>query len=431
MISPRLRQFFGFINFVAHRFWEDRCSQVAASLTYTTLLALVPVITIVLTLMSAFPVFQYLMQAVRGFILTNLLPDVASKVTTRYVEQFSQNAAGLTALGIAVLAVTAIMLMFTIDSAFNAIWRARRARPLLQRFLTYLAMLTVGPVLVGGSISATSYLVGQSEGWVEGIPFVYELLLKIVPVALTTLAFSLLYFSVPNRFVLKWHAFIGGLIAALVFEVTKRVFAIYVARVPTYNLVYGAFASFPIFLFWLYCSWLVILLGAVITAALPYWRRGVWRIKSTPGRHFYDALRVLRVLYQADQQGKTVNLPSLRLSVPIALENLEDLLERLTEAGIVRRGRRGRYQIMERPQTVRLAQLYRLFIVETAAGSQDGAGDEELAALMAKIDEGVNEDLGLTLESVFAKRAPADAPSLDALSQAEADSPQPVLLNPL
>ncbi|MBA2689411.1 MAG: YihY family inner membrane protein [Burkholderiales bacterium] len=391
-----------FTRFVARRVWQDRCSQVAASLTYTTLLALVPMITIALTMMSAFPVFEELMGQARQFVLDNLVPDAAGKVITGYMEQFSQNAAGLTALGIAFLAVTALLLMFTIDSAFNAIWRTSRPRPLLHRFVIYWAMLTLGPLLVGASISLTSYLVGLSEGLVEAVPAVSPLLLRIVPIALTTIAFFLLYLTVPNRFVPRWHAFIGALIAALVFELTKRVFALYVARVPTYSLVYGAFASFPLFLLWVYCSWLVILLGAVITAALPYWRGRLWRVKATPGQRFYDALRILRVLHRARQDGKTVNLRTLRLSVPIALENLEELLERLTDDGFVRRGRRGEYAMADRPESIRLAQLYRLFVFDTDLGRQGLAADEALTALTTKIDEGVAEDLDLTLEAVFA-----------------------------
>lgn len=412
-MPPRIKEYFGFVSFVARRFREDRCSQVAASLTYTTLLALVPMVTIALILISAFPIFERFMQAVKAFIIANLVPASAARIVTDYMGEFSANAAGLTALGIVLLTVTAFMLMFTIGDAFNVIWRARRARPVWRRFLIYFAMLTLGPILVGASVTLSSYLVGLSKGWVDATPFSDRLLLKMVPAGLTTMAFTLLYLIVPNRPVRGLHALIGGVIAAAVFELMKRVFAAYVASVPTYSLVYGAFASFPIFLLWLYCSWVVILLGAVITAALPHWRGGVWRIKATPRQRFHDALRLIRVLYGVQGEGaqgeeKAVTLQMLRAAVPIALENIEDLLERLVAAGMVRGTPRAGYRLLKRPDEIRLADMYRLFVLEIDEEGASAATDEELTTLMDRISTDVEGSLGLTLEAAF-RRPVSDA----------------------
>ena len=415
-MPPRIRDYLGFLSFVARRFFEDRCSQVAASLTYTTLLALVPTVTIALTLISAFPVFERFVQAVKAFIIANLVPVAAGKIVTEYMGEFSANAASLTALGIVLLAVTALMLMFTIGDAFNVIWRVRRARPLWRRFLIYFVMLTLGPILVGASITLTSYLVGLSRGWIEGTPFSDRLSLKMVPAGLTTMAFTLLYLIVPNRPVRPLHALMGGVIASVVFELMKRIFAAYVANVPTYSLVYGAFASFPIFLLWLYCSWVVILLGAVITAALPLWQGGVWRIKATPRQRFHDALRLMRVLYRAHGE-KTVTLRMLHAAVPMALETIEDLLERLTTAGMVHGTPRDGYGLVKRSDEIRLADIYRLFVLEIDTEGGDAASDEDLAALMDRISTGVDDSLGLTLDAAFAPPT-QDAATLQALQVA-------------
>jgi membrane protein len=402
-MPPRIDRLLGFARFLARRYHEDRCSQVAANLTFTTLLALVPMVTIAITVISAFPAFEEFMIEVKSFILKNLVPDVASKIIGDYMEQFSQKATGLTMVGIAMLAVTSLMLMFTIENAFNTIWRTRRSRPLVHRFMIYWAMLTLGPILIGASISLTSYLVGLSKGWVSVVPEASELLLKIVPIVLTMVAFSLLYHKVPNRFVPQQHALAGGLIAAIMFELMKRVFATYLISVPTYSLVYGAFASFPIFLVWVYSSWLVILVGAVITASLPYWRDDAWRAKETPRQRLHDALRVLRVLSLAHKEGRPASLASLRRSVPVALEQLEDLLERLVDSGLVTKSADKGYFLVKRPEEIRLSDIYRLFILESHPDVQIVNTDEELGALIAKISEDVEENLGLTLGTIFTR----------------------------
>ncbi|MES2353214.1 MAG: YihY family inner membrane protein [Pseudomonadota bacterium] len=396
----KLIRFFGFIRFVARRFQEDRCSQVAANLTFTTLLALVPILTIVIAVISAFPAFERLMVEVKFFILKNFIPEISGKVISNYMEQFSQNAAGLTTVGILMLAVTALMLMFTIDDAFNTIWRTRHSRPLVHRFLIYWAMLTLGPLLIGISISLTSYFIGISKGWVSGIPVAGELL-RMIPAWLNTIAFSLLYLTVPNRFVPRYHALIGGIIAAILFELMKRVFAIYLVTVPTYGLVYGAFASLPIFLLWLYASWQVILVGAVITASLSYWRGSAWRVQESPRQRFHDALRVLRTLHLACEENQGISLSQLRHTIPIGLERLEDLLDRLLEAGVIRKNPTKQYFLVKRPEEICLVDIYRLFVLEANAGAQITTSDENLAALIVKISENMEENLGLTLESTF------------------------------
>ena len=244
MPAPHLypRKFFSFLRFVAYRFSDDHCTQVASSLTFTTLLSLIPLITVTVTVFAAFPVFTDLMTQLKVFILMNMVPEVAGKVITVYMTQFSAQAAKLTMLGIAGLTITALILMHTIDRAFNLIWRVRKARTVLQRFLTYWTVLTIGPIILGASLSITYYLLSLSLGYVKDIPWLGEAALKTVPVALMSLAFTLLYAVVPNRYVPWKHALVGGVFAGIAFELMKRVFAWYITSFPKRGSTHEAFA---------------------------------------------------------------------------------------------------------------------------------------------------------------------------------------------
>lgn len=204
-----------FVAGVLRRFFDDGCLTLAGSLTYTALLSLVPLLTIALTLITAFPVFEDVTQGVDDFIAKNMLPPAVAKTVTGWIENFTQSAAGLTAAGLVVLAVTAILLMLTIERAFNKIWRVSRPRPLALRILTYGAVLTLGPLLIGISLTITSYLVTVSLGVARHLPGAGTVVLAVVPVVLTAIAFTLAYLIVPNRRVRVVDAAIGGVAAAV------------------------------------------------------------------------------------------------------------------------------------------------------------------------------------------------------------------------
>jgi membrane protein len=393
-----------FFHYVRRRFREDRCVQFAASLTYTTLLALVPIITIALTVLSAFPVFTELMTQLKIFILSNFVPTSAGKIISVYMRQFSEQAAHLTALGIMLLGVTAFMLMLTIDHAFNVIWRVRRQRSLPHRFLIYWAALTLGPLLIGASLSLTSYLVSLSLGLVKGVPLVGMITLKMVPIVLTVVAFALLYLIVPSRSVSRRHALIGGVVAGLAFELMKKVFTFYLAHFPTYTLVYGAFAIIPIFLLWIYLSWLVVLSGAVIAAALPYWNRVDSQKEGAAGREFFAALAILQALYKAQQVGDFLSLQRLQHESDFAPEDVEDLLDRLNALKWVGNVKRDSWVLIRSADAIRLAEIYREFVfdpekVRATPSSRDGRIEPLLTKLAASLD-GV---LGLSLQE-FSRR---------------------------
>jgi membrane protein len=399
----------------AVRFHEDRCLQTAASLTYTTLLSIVPLITVALTLISAFPVFGTLTDALEAYLLENMVPKSADVISS-YTEQFASNAAKLTAVGVAFLGVTAIMLMLTIDRAFNGIWRVPRPRPIVQRVIVYWTLLTVGPVLIGASLSLTSYLVTLSLGLVSDIPGAGVALLKTVPVVLTAFALTLLYLTVPNRRIAPRDALIGGLLAGLAFEAMKRGFAFYITQFPTYKLVYGAFAAVPVFLVWIYLSWLVVLSGAVVVAVLPEWRSRAGQSRAVPGSDFFDALQILKVLWNAHRGGEVVTLARLHGAVRARVERIEAILETMLGAAWVSRAAPAGWVLARDPATIRVEDVYRLFVFRAEARAPARDADPELEALVHDISARIADNMRMSIEQLFAsaERAAAAPPRVQA-----------------
>lgn len=270
LLPAWLRRCAGFAAFVARRWREDRCPQVAGSLTFTSLLALVPLFTVVVAVLSATPVFEPVMVQFKVFLLLNLVPEIAGRIITVYMLQFAESAAGLTTVSLAALFAMAVAMLLTVDRALNAIWRVRRKRPLWVSMTVYSALLVAGPLLLGLSLAATTWAVSASLGRVELPTPLQSLVMLVVPVSASATALFLLYRVFPNQGVPARHALAGAIAAAVVFEATKSLFAAWIGAVPTYQLVYGAFAAIPIFLAWLYLAWLVVLAGAEFTAALAH-----------------------------------------------------------------------------------------------------------------------------------------------------------------
>jgi len=397
----QLRQLGRFFAHLFRRFDQDHCLQIASSLTFTTLLALVPLVTITLTLISAFPVFSGLGEHIHAFLLANMLPEKAGNVVSGYIEQFSGRAGRLTAVGTVFLAVTAFMMMFTMERAFNSIWRVSRPRPLAQRILIYWAALTLAPILIGASLSITSYLVGASLGLTRETPLAGTAILGLVPFALTWVAFTLVYYVVPNRAIRPRHALIGGLVAAFVFEIMKRSFAVFIAQIPTYSLVYGAFAVFPIFLLWIYFSWVVVVIGALITALAPDF--AVLRDKggSAAGAGFGDALATLLVLAQAQQGAQVLDLRRIARSASLPLDQAERLLDRMAARGWVARSGREKYAMVCDKERLLVGDVYREFVLDgrlSSGNTPSEALDKLMAQFAARADETLSLPLGRLLE---------------------------------
>lgn len=339
-----LRQLWDYLRFVSRRFVEDRCLMVAGSLTYTSLLALVPLFTVTITLTSNVPFMRDIILQVKTFVLKNLVPDVGGRVVTIYMDQFAQNAAKLTVIGLLIVVATAVALMFTIDGAFNDIWRAKRRHTWWKRLLSYLAVLTVGPILIGASLSVTSYVVHWTRNFDRVLPFLDDWVLKLVPFLLTTVALTLAYRIMPSRHVPLRHALIGGLLAGLLFEIVKNLFVVFVIRIPTYSMVYGTFAGFPIFLVWLFCCWMVVLVGAEISATLSYFRHSDAWARPTAGRFSIDgAIRIVDTLAGADA-GMTLHAIMFRAPMPI--EIAEDNLHAMVDGNLIREEPRGKYRLI-------------------------------------------------------------------------------------
>jgi membrane protein len=343
-----------FLVAVARRFLEDRGAQAAGSLTYTTLLAIVPLLTVALALSTAFPVFDEAITTLQLFLFENFLPDAEG--LDRISEQilsFSEQAGRLTAIGLAFLLVTAVLLMLTIDDTLNRIFRVRRRRPLGQQVIMYWSVLTLWPVLIGASLSLTTYLIGASSA-----------LLRLIPFAFTWAALTLLYILVPYRHVEVRHAAAGALLAGVAFEMAKRGFAVYVANFPTYTLVYGAFATLPIFLLWMYVSWLVVLAGAVFTAMLPGYSVIAAERERPPGRELTEALDILGVLSRAQDGGYVLPLDRIAAQAGVMPYRCEVALERCAELGWVAKAEKDSWVLARDADTIRVADIYRAFVLD-------------------------------------------------------------------
>lgn len=257
-----------FVAAMARRFGEVRTLQTAGSLSFTTLLAIVPLLTVALWVSSGVPAFAEALAAFERLLAAQLLPEGALGARVpRSIGEFTGNAARLGALGLGFLLVVAIMLLLTVEDTMNRIFAVDRRRSLLRRVLVYAVLLALGPVLIGAGLTMTTYLLGASFGLLD-LDEASRTSLGVLPFAFTFVALTLLYFLAPYRRIDPGHALLGGLFAAALFELAKRAFALFVAQFPTYTLIYGAFAAAPMFLLWLYVSWLVVLAGAILTAQL-------------------------------------------------------------------------------------------------------------------------------------------------------------------
>jgi membrane protein len=393
------------VRIFGRRFVEDRCMQIASSLTFTTLLALVPIITVALTVVSAFPVFESWIHHLQRFLINNIVPESVSSITT-YAAQFSENATQLTAVGIAFVALTALMLMVTIDTAFNDIWRASRPRNLLQRILVYWMVLTVGPLFVGASLSLTSYMIRLSLGLIDNPPGLGLLMFRFTSLALTAVALALLYWTVPNRPVLKRDALVGGLAAGVCLEAMKQGFSFYIAHFASYELVYGAFAAIPVFLLWIYLSWLIVIGGAVLAALLPEWRERAGQSQPMPGSDFFDALQILKVLWRAQRTGAVVSVSSLHPAVKVRIDHLEKILTKLSGAGWVARSGADGWLLSRDAAAIRVEDIYRLFVFNPSAHVPARHASAELDSLVYEISTRIGSHLQMSLEQLFTQTEP-------------------------
>lgn len=350
------------------RFREDRLGVTAGSLTFTTMVSLVPLLTVTFALFTAFPMFASFRKALEVYFLQNLVPDAIARPVFKQLTLFASKASQVGAVGLVVLVLTAIALLLTIDRSLNAIWRVRQTRSLAQRVLVYWATATLAPLVLGVSLSlTTSYAVSASSGLNEALPGGVSLLLGLVELGLMAAGVSALFKFVPNTQVRWSHAALGGVFVAIGFELAKRGLAWYLGLAPTYTTIYGAFATVPILLSWIYLGWVIVLLGAVITAYAPSLQMRVVRQAVTPGWRFLLALTLLRELAQARQgpaRGVAVVelCEGLRLD-PLQVEPVLAQLQRLDWVGVLEEPGLARHVLLVDPAHTPVAPLVQALLL--------------------------------------------------------------------
>jgi len=325
--GPWLEQAREVLAFAARRAADVRLAQVAGSLTFTTVLSLVPLLAVALAVFSAFPLFAEYREAIERLLLRELLPPQISTTILRYLNDFATKAAGLTTYGLLFLVVTALLMILTVDRALNEIWRVRQRRSMMARVLVYWALLTLGPLAIGASLSATSYVLSVSTGESVKAGGLVQFLFDLAPFVLGGLALATLYVIVPNRRVLWRDALVGGFVASALGELLSQGFAVYI-RAGTVAGIYGAFSAVPLFLLWIYLSWYALLFGAAIAATLPMLRATRFADERRAGNRFITAVALLRVLLQARLDGVDDGRLSLQ-ALARAVRSFEDQTERL------------------------------------------------------------------------------------------------------
>jgi len=332
------------------RFREDRLALTAGSLTFTTTISLVPLVTVMLALFSAFPMFAKLQASLQSYFLETLIPDSIARTVMTAITQFSTRASRLGIFGLVALVVSALAMMMTIDRALNAIWRVRKRRRIAQRVLVYWAALTLGPLIFAVSLTATSYAVSASRGVFGDVPRGFGALVGTIEFLVEAIGIAALFHYVPNTFVRWRHALLGGVFVAICMAGGKRALASYFGAVPTYSMIYGAFATLPIFLVWIYLSWLVVLFGAVIAAYAPLVGKRIARWPDAPGADFHLALIVLALLDQArksERRGRRADELSVAIGTdPLQVDHVLGTLLEIDWVGRLEEGGDARYVML-------------------------------------------------------------------------------------
>ncbi len=355
------------------RFREDHLGLSASSLTFTTTIALVPFFTVALAIFTAFPLFGKFQDVLQKWLVASLIPDTIARQVLGYLGQFSAKASRLGTVGLAALIGSAFALVLTIDRTLNAIWRVKLRRPLAQRVLIYWSAITLGPLVLGASLALTSYAISSSRGLVGDLPGFVRFLFDVLEFGLLALGASALFHYVPNTHVRWRHALAGGFFVAAGIELAKKVLSVYLGMVPTYSMVYGAFATVPILLVWIYMAWVIVLLGAVIAAYLPSLLAGVARRGSAHGWSFQLAVEVLQALHhQRSETAKGLTLTQLTQRLRVDALQLEPVIGVLTgldwigQINEMEGAEESRFIFMADPHTTALAPLMQQLLLDRA-----------------------------------------------------------------
>lgn len=401
-LQKYITQFLAFWHWVWLQFIDNRCLLRASALTYTTLLAIVPLMVVIFSVLSMLPLFENISRRLQNFIFNNFVPHTG-QVVQKYISSFGQQASHLPVLGFAFLFVTAIMMMISIEGNINDIWHLRSPRKLSASLLLYWAMLTIGPILLGVSLAISSYIASSHFLKVDLSHFHW---LTPLPFICTVAGIGFLYMAVPRCEVKVWQAFLGALFAAVVFEIAKQAFSFYVVHFPTYQLIYGTLATIPLFLLWVYVSWLIFLIGALIVNGLRL-EQGQ-RHYAEPISPFILAFRVLGHMRQAYLNGRSLSMTQLlKLEPYCRTEELQSVIDKLLETKLIHMTVKDDFILSVDLHSLSLYELYqkmRCFMPNTIAVDKREVVESWQSKLRKALNERDDEQkkvLKLSLESFY------------------------------
>ncbi|MGH8157187.1 MAG: YihY family inner membrane protein [Rhodanobacter sp.] len=397
-----------FSRFLWQRFVDDKCFETAGALSYTTLVSLVPLMVAALAMFSVFPVFAGARDTLLDFVFRNFVPAAGHHVQAA-LQDFAKNASGLTGISILVMLVSAIAMMVSIEDRLNRIWRVQRPRGWVSRLLLYWAALTLGPILVVGGLAVSSYITALPM--LQGTAVQLGLggrLLRVLPFMVTFITLWLLYAVVPNRHVSRRDATIGALLGAVLFEIARWGFRWFVHSAHTYQQIYGALAALPIFLLWIYLSWIIVILGASITASISSFEYQAPNRTLPEGSEFLGLMVVLRHFVEAQRAGTSVDPAVIRMREPYLRSSLiAAYFDDLQRAALIRRGEGCGWLLCRSLDSTDLLRIYahagyRLPLNPAEEATQLGLElPAELIGLLSQVAEILRAQLGMQLHLAF------------------------------
>lgn len=392
LLSPRLRdraRAQAFFRFLAKRSFDDNLFQAAGALAFTTAFAIVPLSLVVFGVLKALPGFAEWSDRLSHYIFANFVPSAARAVEQR-LQQFIEESAGLTVAGVVALLVSLLVTLNSIEGTFNRIWRVQSARPKLSRFLVYWTVLTLGSVFAAASLAMSTRFFALRIFRTTAGDVLADVMLYLTPICIELGIFILLYRVVPHRTVHWRHAFSGALLATFIFEMIKWGMGAYLSRFGNYAALYGPIAALPIFLLWIYFSWLSVLLGASFAASVSAFRYQPAALRLPHGYEMYGLLRLLARFDQSRKHGKGLHSDDIQRLEPSLTDALvQQMLAQLDSISVVRRAEGGEWLLARDLDELTLAELYeachlRIPIAEAHLPNRD---DELGVPVTAAIDE--------------------------------------------
>lgn len=347
-----------FARFLAKRFLHDRLFQAAAALSFTTVFALVPLAMVVFGVLSAFPVFEQWSDQLSSYIFSNFVPAAASSVE-KYITQFTASAGNLTVPGVIALVISLLVTLHSVETTFNNIWRVTSTRPRLSRFLVYWTVLTLGALVAVASLALSAQFFALPMFATQPGQVLETLTLKVTPVLIEFLAITAIYRVVPHRTIRLRYAVAGALLATLLLELVRWGLGVYLGSFDSYERIYGAVASVPIFLLWIYLGWVAILLGASFASAMAAFRYQPVSMRLPVGYEMYALLRMLGRFDAARAQGRGLHSDELLQLEPMLTDSLiQQILGQLAEINLLRRDEDGEWLLARDLDDITLAELY-------------------------------------------------------------------------